>query len=92
MLAGEEAGHGGRKTRRKEDTLEAGPSVLASPPASCLPLGLGNLPDTFTLPRPREVLWVWVGFEVSEEKSELAEWRSASPLPKASWAYWEGSC
>lgn len=61
------------------------------PPASCLPLGLGSLQDRFRLPHPQG-LWVWVGLEVSEEKSGPAEWRSALSLPKASWAYLEVSC
>lgn len=52
-----------------------------------------SLGDRFMLPHP-QVPWVWVGLEVSEEKSEPAEWRSAwlLLLAEASRAYWEVSC
>lgn len=61
-------------------------------PASCLPLGLGSLPDRFTLPRPQGALWVWVGLEVYAMKCWPAERWPVSPLQKASWVYWEESC
>ena len=88
VSAGRRAGPGGRKTRLR-------PHCPAPPPirpTSCLPLGLGSLLDRFTLPHPQGALWVWVGLEVYAEKSGLAAWWPALPLPKASWVYWEGSC
>lgn len=71
---------------------EVGSFVLVSYFVFCFLFGLGNFSDIFILFRFREVFWVWVGFEVFEEKSELVEWRLVSFLSKVSWVYWEGFC
>lgn len=91
VSAGQE--RGARRRRPDHPGSSLSPLPLPPPPASCFPPGLGSLWDRFTLPHP-QVLWVWVGLEVSEEKSGSAEWRSAwlLLLPKASRAYWEASC
>lgn len=95
-LEGRVASAGRRVGDMEEEGMpEARPSrPFPPPPASAFHfVSQRSLGDRFMLPHP-QVPWVWVGLEVSEEKSEPAEWRSAwlLLLAEASRAYWEVSC